>query len=160
MKAPLDHPYVVECLRYKELQRKTLETATAYAKSNGIGEKEFSVCGNTFAILATPENLEKFKGQLKKTIDGKYCAFKKNGRLGKAWKDPYPNNWYMDIGWQMLQDSGKWSILQFTCESMLFVQVELSKEAKIPEGFVQIKGSEFMLAKEAVEQKEKKGFYI
>lgn len=164
IKAPMDHPYTKKCLEYVKKREQALDLGAAYAEKWGIPKNEFAVLNDSFYILDTPANQEKFAGQLKKSDDGKYCAFKKNSKIGKGWETPFPDNRQPNIGWEMYKSigliGGRYGILQFVSVDGLYARVKLAAKADIPAGFTEIKGSDFMLIVEAIDSHNREFIHI
>lgn len=122
----------------------------------------------TLYIESCPENNALFASQLKKERifdDGsKMREFRKNSPIMKEFQDLcIKENLVINVSFHREGDYfkghlfGGYSVTRFECDGNYYLRIETDRESLIPayDGFNEIKGSEFYVAKEKFEKQEK-----
>lgn len=172
--ATKESKYAQELNEYIKLTKQQREFVKEFFIEKGIEANCFIVRGNGFmnipfneydkkdiclSIEATENDLTKFGKTLCKPSDGLY-TFKKSSSIAKEFANecidkrvvinlwsPRVSDYFKSLGHRGLSYS------QFENEDVLYIKVdsEYLKEDDIPEGFVEIKTSDFYIAKEEYE---------
>lgn len=147
-----EHPYFKRCLAYQEDKKMFFAEGKKYAASLGIPENDFGLGTNTFAVKNTPEYQQKYKGLVK--LDGDFLTFKRNTKIGRGWKLSRPLRPMPAIDLETGFHGGKFKEQLFMFQGKLYIYIAHYSDVLLPEGFTQIKGSEYYSVLEKINEKK------
>jgi len=139
MVAEESHPFYQRCMNWNMANEAIFEAGSIYAGTLGIKKEDFALGGSDFYVKNTPEYKDKFKG--KYSVSGDFLRFKKNNKFGKGWSLEVPIK--PCIAFDHTAIHGRFSVKQFITQGKLYASVKANGAFKKPEGFTEIKASEF-----------------
>jgi len=137
-----------EYFYFKSNDEKIRKTSKDFMDKNHIEATKYYCTNSAFYIVPTENDLEKFNKILCKPVDNNLRAFKKTSKINKAWTSlldeqniiighkPFVQ-FYFDRGY------GKTRNRLFNIDDVVYCSFEGEFEVNTPEGFVEIKASEF-----------------
>lgn len=137
----------------KEINKRVIQ----FFKLSGIEADKYYCTSNYLSIIPTAKDKEKFKGQFYVKNNGNLETFKERSSIGKAWVN------YM-AGYKILQrplpqfyinSYGGGQYRLFDINNVLYCSYVSKRDFKTPQGFEEIKGSEFFKAIEDWEENKK-----
>lgn len=155
-KSPLHHDY----LSWKENSDQVTKFACAFAKRHELPVL-ISYDNTTFSVILERGKHYSFMAQLKKipcwTEKGELYDFRKNSIIGKAWIEELKTaNLKIEKRPLVLMcfsnPMGRWGWNLFECDKKLYLKTTSENDPNVPDGMIEIKGSDFYKAKEAYEK--------
>ncbi|WP_432748385.1 hypothetical protein [Pectinatus frisingensis] len=147
-----DHPYFKICLKYCEEKKVFFAEGKKYAASLNIPENDFGLGSSTFAVKNTPAYQEKYKGLIK--LDGDFLTFKHNTKIGRGWKLKRPFRPMPAIDLLTGFGGGKFREQLFIFQDKLYIHFCHESAIILPEGFIEIKASEYYSLIEKIQQEK------
>ena len=140
---------------YEQNRKEINERVIKFFNLAGIEANEYYCSSNSLSIVPTAKDEEKFKGQFYAKSNSNLKTFKATSGIGKAWANyiagykvlsrPLPQ-FYFDI-------LSKAQYRLFDIDNILYCSYASKYDFKTPQGFEEIKGSEFFKAIEDWEDK-------
>lgn len=147
---------------YKNNDRDISVIAKEFMEQYGIEAKQYARSSGSFYISATQNDYEKFKPMFKKDkINGLY-EFKKNSEIGKAWIELLKSKDLKVLHKPFIAfefskfNGGKYSTRLFDIDGVVYLSFDCGYEVDTPDGFKEIKASEFFKIIEDYEEKLKR----
>lgn len=147
-----DHSYFKSCLKYVDENKNFFADGKKYAASLNIPENDFGLGTSTFAVKNTPEYQKKYKGLVK--IDGDFLTFKRNTKIGRGWKLKKPFRPMPVLDLLTNFQGGKFREQLFIFQDKLYIHFSHESDVILPEGFTQIKASEYYSLVEKIQQEK------
>ncbi|WP_125154851.1 hypothetical protein [Clostridium rectalis] len=181
--------YYQDLQEYIQRREKQKEFVFKFLREKGIQAKEYWLYGDglcdipfseedkkdiSLSIIPTDEDKESLSKQLYKPDQYELCSFKKNSKIGKEFEQycidnkiiinllkPRIGDYFKSTSTNNLSLGG-YRLSQFELEHKLYVKLDshkINEETKAPEGFIEIKLSEFYKKRKEVRY-GKKGKHI
>jgi hypothetical protein len=145
-----DHQLAKEYFTYKNNYNIVRDHVRNFMDTNEIKTHQYSTNNETFYIVPVEEDLEKFDNMLGKDIGNGLRPFKRNSSIHKAWlKSLKDNNLQILIkphtSWYFKKFAGgRFKTRLFDINGVVYTSFDYQgNELDCPEGFVEIKASEF-----------------
>ena len=137
-----------EYMGYKKNLKQMREIAIKFLEEHDIEANEYSYNSLVFYIIPTEKDKEKFKTVLGKTVENGTKPFKKNSKIGKAWINTLKENNIEPlhkpiVGWFFKNHVGKMRSRLFDINEIVYCSYKVEGDINTPEGFTEIKASEF-----------------
>lgn len=144
-----------EYFDYLEADEACRKAVKKFIEENNIHTEHYAVFGGALWIDNNQENREKYGNQLKKDGDDGLAAFKKTSKIGRAWTGlgikevhkPHVSFFFVDPSY-----SSRTRL--FHVGEKLYCSIDCmnrSTKVKTPQGFIEMKASEFFKIIEDVE---------
>jgi hypothetical protein len=137
-----------EWFEYKENDRRVRERFKKFAGEQGISANEYYVADDSVFIVPTETDKEKFGNALLRPLGNGLCQFRKASKVSKAWVQGLKDADLRVISkpmlfWHFKSIQGKFQSRLFDQDGKVYCSMSPCKEDDTPEGFVELKGSEF-----------------
>lgn len=138
-----------EYMNYKENQNELHKLSVLFLNSQGVETAIYANQGNNFYIVPTDKDLEKFSKSLCKPLANDLRAFKTNSKIGKAWVKLLEEKQFKVVnkpyvGFSFMNCLGKNRSRIFAIDDRVYCSFENEYDFEdTPEGFVELKASEF-----------------
>jgi len=131
------------------------ELVKAFMEEQGIESTEYYVDNESIYIVPTENDKEKFGRVLGSATNEGLCKFKKSSKIGKAWISALETNDLHVIHkpmviWYFKGVGGRFRSRIFDQDGVLYCSLEPC-HGELPEGFVEMKASEFFKVIEDLE---------
>jgi len=136
-------------MEYKYNQELLCDISKEFMDSQGIETEEYANQGNTFYIVPTENDLEAFCKSLCKPLVNDLRAFKSNSKIGKAWGKLLEGKQFKIInkpyvGFSFMNCLGKNRSRIFSIDEKVYCSFANEYNFEdTPEGFIELKTSEF-----------------
>lgn len=150
-----------EYMEYKNSEKVMHTFSQLFMNAQGIETDSFAYQGDTFYIIPTEKDLEKFGNSLCKPLANNLRAFKANSIIGKAWVKLLEVKQIKivhkpHVGFSFKNCLGKNRSKIFAIDSIVYCSFENEYDFNdTPEGFVELKASEFWKIVEDYEGRNK-----
>jgi len=149
-----------EYMEYKENRELMHNVAVTFLKENNIEANEFSYSQQSLYIIPTESDIENFKSILSKPKEQNLRQFKKNSKIGKSWINLLNENNYKIkhkpiLGFYFKNHTGKMRSRLFDINGIVYCSYAVYEDIETPEGFIEIKASEFWKIIEDHEERNK-----
>ena len=136
---------------YEEVYEKAYQYLKKFAKE--ITKNEIGIVGENLYITDTKENKERFGKQLKNTPYAKFLGFRKNSEIAKGWhgEKPMKPMFIFDV---LPIAPGRFSERLFIFENKLYVCCRCECDYETPQGFAEIKASEWYALCEKIQEEK------
>lgn len=144
-----------EYFDYLEADEACRKAAKEFLEENNIHTKYYAIFGGALCIDDNQKNRDKYGNQLKKYGENRTVAFKKTSKIGRAWTEsgikgvhkPHVSFFFADASYSTrtrLFHVGEKLYCSIDC-------MDRSTKVKTPQGFIEMKASEFYKIVEDVE---------
>jgi len=136
-------------MEYKNNQQVLHNISKEFMDTQGIETDTYAYQSNTFYIVPTEKDLEKFNKSLCKPLSNDLRAFKANSKVGKAWVNILEEKqvkikYKPFVGHSFRNCLGKNRSRIFAIDSIVYCSFENEYDFEdTPEGFIELKASEF-----------------
>lgn len=137
-----------EYFKHKEFEKYIHPITLDFMKKHNIEANEHFHNEKIFCIKPTEKDLEKFNTILGKSLQNGTRPFKKNSKIGKDWLATLKTNnvkyvYKPFVGFSFKNVMGKMRSRLFNIDSVVYCSFASDYEIDIPDGFREIKASEF-----------------
>jgi hypothetical protein len=133
---------------YKVNQQQINDLFKSFKEEQGFESGAYYVTDDEIYIVPVETDLDKFGKMLCKPIEDDLQKFKTNSKVGKAWVETLKLNnlnvlrkpmliMYMSVG------GGRFRSRLFNVDEQLYCSLDPADDAKLPQGFTEMKASEF-----------------
>jgi len=123
------------------------EISHEFLSNNNINTKEYASTKDTFYIIPNEKDIEDFGKLLNKELENGLRAFKAKSKIGKAWKDAFKEKGIQPLHKPMLMlyfnVYGETQSRLFAIEDKIYCSFKSEHNFENPEGFIELKASEF-----------------
>ena len=136
-------------MEYKDNQKVMHNISKEFMNTQGIETDTYANQGNTFYIVPTEKDTERFAKSLCKSIGEGLRAFKAKSKVGKAWVETLEEKqikikYKPFVGRSFRNCMGKNRSRIFVIDSVVYCSFQNDYDFEdTPEGFVELKASEF-----------------
>lgn len=136
-----------EYFEYRKNLKIINEKVKLFTEKHGIEANGYCAYDDLFMISPTEKDSEKFRGVLANPYENGITPFKKSSKINKDWiKTLKENNLKVlhkpDL-WEYFYVRGSFSTRLFDVDKVVYASMRADMDIKTPEGFTEIKASEF-----------------
>jgi hypothetical protein len=133
---------------YKANQQQINELFKEFKQDQGFESGAYYVTDDEIYIVPTEADINNFSKMLCKPIDDDLQKFKTNSKIGKAWVETLKSNKLSVLRKPMLimymsAGGGRFRSRLFNVDEQLYCSLYPADDAKLPQGFTEMKASEF-----------------
>jgi len=136
------------------------EISHEFSTSNNIDTKEYASTNDTFYIAPTEKDIENFDKILCKELKNGLRAFKTKSKIGKAWKETLNDKGVQPLHKPMLMlyfnVYGNTQSRLFAIDDKVYCSFKSEYNFSNPDGFIELKASEFFKIMEDENERRKK----
>jgi len=149
-----------EYMEYKNNQQVVHSISKEFMNAQGIETNVYANQGDKFYIVPTENDVDKFSKSLCKPLSNDLRAFKANSKIGKAWVKTLEEKQFKIknkpyVGFSFRNCMGKNRSRIFAIDSVVYCSFQNEHDFDdVPDGFVELKASEFWKIVEDYEGRE------
>lgn len=147
-----------EYFDYLEADEACRKAVKAFLEENNIHTEYYAIFGEALYIDDNQENRDKYGNQLKKYGEDRTVAFKKTSKIGRAWTESGIKEVHKPhVSFFFVNPSRSSRSRLFHVGEKLYCSIDCmgrSTKVKTPQGFIEMKASEFFKIIEDVENKQ------